>query len=109
MWRKCLLIILAVCFGFVMIGTSSAIEKGNERKGKYMFRKNCRSCHIEGASATPLNPNSKTQAQWERAFDRFERFECADEWNKISESDRTDILTYLYSHAFDSPSPATCE
>lgn len=109
MWKKCLLIVLAVGFVFVLIGTSTAFEKGNERKGKYLFRKNCRSCHKEGAAATPLSPNSKTQAQWERAFDRFERLECADEWKQISDADRTDILTYLYTHAFDSPSPATCE
>ncbi len=109
MFKKSLLIFLAIGFVFVMIGTSMAIEKGNERKGKYLFRKNCRSCHKEGASAKPLNPNTKTQAQWERAFDRYERFECAEEWEKLSESDRTDILTYVYNHAFDSPSPATCE
>lgn len=109
MLKKSLLIFLAIGFVFVMIGSSMAIEQGNERKGKYMFRKNCRSCHKEGASAKPLNPNTKTQAQWERAFDRYERLECAEEWEKLSESDHTDILTYLYNHAFDSPSPATCE
>lgn len=91
------------------IGASSAFEAGNERKGKYLFRQNCRSCHKDGASASPLNPNSKTQAQWERAFDRYERLECADEWEPLSESDRRDMLTYVYNHAFDSPSPATCE
>ncbi len=109
MWRKSVLIFLAIGFVFVMIGTSPAVEKGNERKGKYLFRKNCRSCHQEGQTAASLNPNTKTQAQWERAFERFERFECADEWKELSEPERGDIFAYLYNHAFDSPSPATCE
>ncbi len=109
MWRKSVLIFLAIGFVFVMIGTTTAVEKGNERKGKYLFRKNCRSCHQEGKTAAPLNPNTKTQAQWERAFERFERFECADEWKKLSEPEQGDIFAYLYNHAFDSPSPATCE
>ena len=109
MLKKLICLLLAAGFVFVMIGTSPAFEQGNERKGKYLFRKNCRSCHQEGQSATPLNPTSKTQAQWERAFQRFERLECADEWKPLSEAERNDILTYLYNHAFDSPSPATCE
>jgi len=109
MCKKCLLIIMAIGFVFALIGTGTAFEQGNDRKGKYLFRKNCRSCHQDGATATPLNPNSKTQAQWERAFERYERLECADQWKALGDSDRTDILTYLHGHAFDSPSPATCE
>ncbi|MCF8036838.1 MAG: cytochrome c [Desulfobacteraceae bacterium] len=109
MLKKLTCLFLAAGFVFVLIGTATAFEQGNERKGKYMFRKNCRSCHQEGKSAEPLNPVSKTQAQWERAFERYERLECADEWEGLSETDRTDILTYLYNHAYDSPSPATCE
>jgi len=109
MFRKLLCLFLTAGFVVALAGTAAAFEQGNERKGKYMFRKNCRSCHTEGASAEPLNPISKTQAQWERAFQRYERFECADQWEELSQSDRNDILTYLYNHAFDSPSPATCE
>jgi|SRR6056297_3455058 len=107
--QRLFILLTALLLAFSFVGASIALEKGNERKGKYLFRQNCRSCHKDGASATPLNPNSKTQAQWERAFDRYERLECADEWKDLSESDRTDILTYVYNHAFDSPSPATCE
>lgn len=109
MLRKLICLFLTAGFLFALANTAAAFEKGNERKGKYMFRKNCRSCHTEGGSAEPLNPVSKTQAQWERAFDRYERFECADEWESLSESDRIDVLTYLYDHAVDSPSPATCD
>jgi mono/diheme cytochrome c family protein len=90
-------------------GAAFAFEPGNERKGKYLYRSNCRTCHMDGATAPALGPMDKTQAQWERVFETYERLECAAEWEKFSDSDRTDMLTYLYNHAFDSPSPATCE
>jgi len=109
MAKKIMLFFAVFMLIFCYFGTCFAFEPGNERKGKYMFRKNCRECHKDGASATPLGPNNKTQAQWERAFNKYERFDCVEEWKKVSESDRTDILTYLYNHAVDSPSPATCE
>ncbi len=104
------------CFSLVMmitilgiVGAAFAFEPGNERKGKYLYRSNCRTCHIDGGTAPALGPMDKTQAQWERAFETYERLECVAEWEKLSDADRTDILTYLYNHAFDSPSPATCE
>jgi mono/diheme cytochrome c family protein len=98
--------VLTVTAGFV--AASFAFEPGDERKGKYMFRKNCRICHIDGGSAKALGPNSKTQAQWEKAFEKYDRYACVAEWNKLTPEDRTNILTYLHGHAIDSPSPATC-
>jgi mono/diheme cytochrome c family protein len=108
--RKKILILLALaCFLFVVVGSSLAEQKtGNEKKGKYLYRKNCRACHIDGGSAMVLSPNSKTQEQWERAFEKYERLKCVDEWKKLTEQDLEDILSYLYNHAFDSPTPATC-
>ena len=88
-----------------------AEKKGDARKGKYAFRKTCRTCHKEGASAKPLNPDSKTQAQWERTFrkEKYEGYECHEEWAKLSEDDLLNIFTYLHAHALDSPSPAKCK
>jgi mono/diheme cytochrome c family protein len=108
--RKKIFILLAlVCFLFVAVGSGLAEQKtGNEKKGKYLYRKNCRACHIDGGSAMALSPNSKTQEQWERVFAKYERLKCADEWKKLTETDLNDILSYLYNHAFDSPTPATC-
>lgn len=110
MGKKLLMVLIALCFLLVMVGTGFAggKKKGNEKKGKYLFRKKCRACHIDGGAAKALSPNSKTQAQWARAFTKYKRLKCVDEWNKLSEKDRKDILSYLYNHAFDSPAPATC-
>lgn len=109
MVKKTIISLIAMMFVLSIFGTGFAFEPGNERKGKYLYRSNCRTCHKDGATATPLGPINKTQAQWERAFAKYERLECAKEWEKFSETDRTDILTYLHSHAFDSPTPATCD
>ncbi|MBC2714366.1 MAG: cytochrome c [Desulfobacteraceae bacterium] len=109
MTKKIFISFIAMVMVFSFIGVSFAFEAGNERKGKYLYRSNCRTCHKDGASATPLGPNNKTQAQWERTFEKYERLDCVKEWEKLSESDRNDILTYLHGHAFDSPSPATCD
>lgn len=109
MAKKIILITMAIGFLFVMVGSSMAFEKGNDRKGKYLFRKTCRACHKDGASAKALGPNSKTQAQWERVFKDQERLQCAPEWKKVNAADQKDILSFLYDHAYDSPTPATCQ
>ena len=92
----------------IAFATGTFTTDGNDRKGKYMYRKSCRSCH-DGSGAVELSPNSKTQAQWERSFDKYERLDCIEEWNKLEQQDLNDIYTYLYGHAYDSPQPATCE
>ena len=109
MFKKVILVAITVGFLFATVGAAMAFQKGNDRKGKYLFRKTCRACHKEGASAKALGPNSKTQAQWERVFKEHERLRCADQWTKISAADQKDMLSFLYDHAYDSPTPATCQ
>ena len=92
----------------IAVAADSFTTDGNDRKGKYLYRKNCRSCH-DGSSAKALSPNSKTQAQWERTFKKYERLDCKDEWAKHDHGNLNDVYTYLYSHGYDSPQPATCQ
>ena len=111
MLKKIAIALLGLGLLVTMTAAVMAADMGNERKGKYLFRKNCRACHQDGASAPALSPDSKTQAQWERIFEKkkYEDFECAAEWAKLSDSDKADILAYTHGHAFDSPSPAKCK
>ena len=102
-----LFIIFFMCFG--VIGLSLAQEKGNARKGKFLFRKNCRTCHVQGGSAKELGPNSKTQAQWDEIFKNIDKLKCKDQWAALSEKDKLDMYAQLWGHAFDSPSPEKCE
>ena len=102
-------ILIIMIFLFAFIGIVMAEGKGNSRKGKYLFRKNCRTCHCEGGSAKPLSPIDKTQAQWDEVFKNIDKIQCSKEWAKLSEKDRDDMYAHLWGHAFDSPSPAKCK
>lgn len=92
-----------------LAGLVMAEGKGNARKGKYLFRKNCRTCHGEGGSGGELSPISKTQAQWEKVFKQVDTLKCAAEWQKLSQQELVDMHAHLWGHAFDSPSPAKCK
>ena len=105
-----LAILLTLCFA----GTSFAMEQGNKRKGKYTYRKVYKACHERGEVESPkpfLNPDAKTQAEWEQVFDnrQFDEFKCQEEWGQLSDDNITDIFSYLYAHASDSPTPAKCK
>jgi hypothetical protein len=105
---------LALLLTLSFIGVVMAAEKGNSRKGKYTYRKVYKSCSERGAvaSAKPtLSPDTKTQAQWTRVFEKkeFDQFGCKGEWSALSEEELSDIYAYLHDHAADSPSPAKCK
>ena len=111
MGKKTIIGALVIFISILVISLSFAAQKGNNRKGKYLFRKNCRSCHVENGSAQELSPISKTQAEWQAAFakEAIKKLTCSVEWEKRTEKDLLDIYTYMHDHAFDSPSPAKCK
>ncbi len=114
MFKKVVLTVIAVFFIFGIAGLSLAGEKGNERRGKLVYRNLYKSCFKRGEieSKKPLlSPDAKTMSQWERVFDKkkFKNFGCNEEWSKLNDKDLNDIFTYLYNHAADSPSPAKCK
>jgi hypothetical protein len=111
MAKKLLFTILTIIMTLSLVSINLAAPEGNKRKGKYLFRKNCRSCHVDGASGKELSPISKTQAEWQAVFtnDSYKKLACKEEWEKQSEKDLSDIYTYMYKHAFDSPSPLKCK
>lgn len=97
-------VLLALSAGFAFAADSMG---GNARKGKYLYRKNCRSCH--GVDASDLSPASKTQAEWKKLFDGMASLPCRAKWPAdMSAEDMKDTFSYLYDYAKDSPSPAKC-
>lgn len=114
MARKIITAILTICFVFGSVGMAFAVEKGNKRKGKYVYRKVYKACNARGEAPKPkphLNPDAKTMDQWTRLFDKqqFEEFGCQEEWSALSDSDLSDIYAYLHAHAADSPTPLKCK
>jgi len=114
MLKKTIISLTALIFLFVSAGISLALDKGNDRKGKYTYRKVYKACMARGevdSAKPPISPDNKTQAQWTRVFKKkdFEDFGCKEEWDKLSEEDLMDIYAYLHGHAADSPTPAKCK
>ena len=114
MTRKIMVTVLAFFFLFSAVGISFALDKGNKRKGKYTYRKVYKACFERGAvesKTPPISPADKTQAEWEALFSGkdYSQFGCDEEWSNLDETQVTDIYTYLYEHASDSPTPAKCK
>ena len=104
--RKWILILMALIISLCFVGLGIAGSKANPRKGKMLFRKNCRACH-NGNKAQELGPYLKKIDEWEAMFakDKFQEFACKDEWQKLSEQDLIDMLEYLKAGAADSEVP----
>ena len=114
MTRKVIVTAMAFLFLFGTVGIGLALEKGNKRKGKYTYRKVYQACFERGAvesKTPPISPADKSQAEWEALFSTkdFAQFGCEEEWSSLDETQVTDIYTYLYEHASDSPTPAKCK
>jgi len=95
------LILIALSTTFAL-----AAEGGNPKKGKYLYKKTCKSCHVAGAEGGELTPLSKTQAQWDRFFEK--KGQACQGHAKISEKDVKDVQQFLFDHAADSDQPETC-
>lgn len=85
-----------------------AAEGGNPKKGKHLFKQDCKSCHSAGAAGGEVTPLSKTQAQWDRFFETDKHSKKPEAIKSIPEQDLKDIQQFLYDHAADSDQPQTC-
>lgn len=104
--KKTLQSILALALILVFAASVLAAEGGNPRKGKYLYKKNCKTCHGAGGEGGELTPMSKTMAQWDRFFEKMDHDPAA--MKGLSEQDLKDINQFLFDFAADSDQPATC-
>jgi hypothetical protein len=103
------LLALASMLVLVPLASLSAGVKGNEAKGKFYFKQNCKTCHVKGEKGGEITPLSKTQAQWQAYFAKGKHLKGAEPLSKyMTPEQQTDALTFLYDHAVDSPQPETC-
>ncbi|WP_026853250.1 c-type cytochrome [Geothrix fermentans] len=99
---KCLAVIAA-------LSASLAAQGGSDTKGKFFFKKSCKSCHTAGGSAKEITPLSKTQAQWKAYFAAGKHKKGAEKIDSIVKPEQVkDVQTFLVNHASDSPQPETC-
>jgi CxxC motif-containing protein (DUF1111 family) len=88
------------------LAVSSLSAQGSDNKGKFYFKKSCKTCHSE-SSGQELTPLSKTQAQWKKFF-QTSKHQGAPLTKLVTAEQALDIQTFLVNHASDSPSPQTC-
>jgi len=98
--------VLALALVAVFATSVLAADGGNPRKGKYLFKKACKSCHGADGSAGELTPMTKTMSQWDRFFKKMDHDPAP--MKDLSEQDLKDINQFLYDFAADSDQPATC-
>ncbi len=86
-----------------------AAEGGSDTKGKFFFKKTCKSCHASGGSAKEVTPLSKTQAQWKAYFAAGKHNKGTQKLDAVLKPEQVkDVQTFLVNHASDSPQPETC-
>lgn len=90
------------------VSLALASEGGNPKKGKFLFKKNCKECHITGAACGEVTPLTKTQAQWDRFFETDKHVKNPDAVKNITPEEMKDIQQFLFDHAADSDQPQTC-
>ena len=91
------------------LSASLAAQGGSDTKGKFFFKKNCKSCHSAGGSAKEITPLSKTQAQWKAYFAAAKHKKGAEKIDSLLKPEQVkDVQTFLVNHASDSPQPETC-
>jgi cytochrome c553 len=103
---KLLILFLSLC-----LFTAAALlgAGGSETKGKYYFKKTCKTCHKKGGEGNEVTPLTKTTAQWKAYFEAGKH--AAGKAQLTSVMDEAKLLhvsTYLQAHASDSPQPETC-
>ncbi|QIR15735.1 c-type cytochrome [Shewanella aestuarii] len=94
---------------FLSLGSQAmAAEGGNPKKGKHLYKKECKACHSVGTEGPELTPMAKTMSQWDRFFKRDQHKAKPEVFKALSEKDLKDIQQFLYDHAADSDQPQTC-
>lgn len=98
-------VLVGACIAVELEGFTPGLD-GNDRKGQYLYRKNCReSCHA-GENAKEMSPMDKTMEEWKGLSEKLSALPCTKDWNPdMTEQDLNDIFTYLHGGAKDSPTP----
>ena len=91
-----LLLIVAV----VLVPTSSTAGS-NPRKGKKVFDRTCKACHIKGTQAGELSPSSKTMQQWEQTIKKNKNRCDPEVLKSLKSEDKEALIVFLKTYASD--------
>lgn len=103
---KRLLLLLTVIT--VVIALASPVMAASSRRGKKVFKKNCKLCHTRKGEGGKISPLQKTQAQWRLYFKNDQHKDKPEVWKALNEKQRKDLLKFFLDFALDSDQPETC-
>lgn len=92
----------------VIIALALPVVAASSRRGKKVYKKNCKSCHTRKGEGGKLSPLQKTQAQWRTYFKKDQHKDIPEIWEKMSKKERKDMLKFFLDFALDSDQPETC-
>ena len=101
------LLLLLTVFA-VVIALASPVMAASSRRGKKVFKKNCKSCHAKDGEGGKLSPLMKTQAQWRIYFNDDQHKGKPEIWEGLSKKDKDNLLKFFLDFALDSDQPETC-
>jgi len=78
-----------------------ALTQAAGGRGRYLFRKDCRTCHGADGHATKLTPQSKTSEQWKAFFENDKHQAKAEVWQEVGEKNIERIQEFLEANASD--------
>ena len=81
---------------------------GDDKKGKYLFKKNCKKCHTEDGEGGELTPVTNIMEAWEEIFSEDVHFGEEIFSETFKEKDLKIIEKFLIKYAADSEQPMTC-
>lgn len=101
-------LLLLLTIAALVAALASPVLAASSRKGKRLFKKECKTCHVQDAAGGKLSPLQKTQAQW-RAYFKDDQHKVKPEvWEKLDKKDRENLLKFFLDFALDSDQPETC-
>ncbi|HNX50861.1 MAG TPA: hypothetical protein PKL08_11905 [Thermoanaerobaculaceae bacterium] len=86
-----------------------ALAAGSDTKGKFYFKKGCKTCHAKGGEGGEVTPLTKTQDQWKRYLTKGLHKKGSQKLSDVVPAEQLpEVQTFLVNHAADSPQPETC-
>jgi len=92
----------ALLLGFVVFaGPVFAASDTGGGRGRYLFRKECRTCHGSEGRSVALTPQSRTAAEWRAFFEADQKQNHAEVWQNIGDRNLEKIKEFVVLNASD--------
>ena len=98
-----LFMVIAMVFALTSVSYAAS-----SRRGKKVFNKVCKSCHVRGSEAGKLKPSKKTMSQWKRFVNKNKHSADEKVLEDMADKDRKNLMKFLQDYALDADTAETC-